>query len=431
MANYSRFTAIFLPLLFGAIHITAQRIECPANVEGLIDISGYAANMIDSNIARGQGIGTSAASTKFIEMGLFQQSLRESIAYSNDTSQKEEWATYLQESLASAVDTLSDVSNDTGYPLDRFSIGTNMIHQYLAFENETFLPAITALSKSLDLQQKNANGGLWYYANPANLTAYHNLSYSDGMYSFPAFAVLAGASFPNKTAVITSSQNFGPEAALKQLEILKNITRQEDGLLVHGYDASKNHSWANPVTGASPVVWGRSLAWYTLGTLETLELLRTSSNCSCSPTTAAVTAVFDDLVRAQLRASDRSLSIEGNYGVWQVVDHPGASFGGVKNFVEASASCMTAYSLMRAARLGLLEDEELENQARVTGLGIYKSVIQNFWIDNGNGTTSLSGTSSVASLAGDVDFKVSDFLIGWVSSPLMMSRSTMLLVRLR
>lgn len=398
MANLRQLSAIFLPLLLGASTVNAQRIECPANIDGLINIHGFAANMLDSNIARGQGIGTSAAATKFIEMGLFQQSLRESIARSNDTTQKEKWGTYLQNSLASVIDVLSDASNDTGLPLDRLSIGTEMIHQYLAYENESFLSAISALSESLAMQPQNENGGLWYYANPTNLSAYHNLSYIDGMYSYPGFAVLS-----DDPTLNVSNSLSGSKAALDQLEILRNITQRSDGLLVHGYDASKDHKWVNPTSGASPAVWARAQAWYTLGTLEALELLLNSSD----PTITAMKAIFNDLVRSQLRASDRSLSIEGMYGVWQVVDRPGATFAGVPNFIEASASCMTAYSLLKGVRLGLIEDDDLASRAKVTGLGIYKSVLQNFWIDNGNGTTSLNGTSSVASLSGDVDFTVS------------------------
>lgn len=399
MARMKQFTAALLSVLMGASQVTAQRIECPANAHGIINIDGLAANMVDSNIARGQGIGTSAAATKFIELGLFQQSLRESIAYTDNGTQKERWSEYLQDSLASVIHTLSDPVNNTGLPLDRLSIGSNMIRQYCTFGNESFLPAIHALSESAALQLKNKDGALWYYANPANLSAYQNLSYIDGMHSYPPFAILSSHS-----SLTTNDGYTGTQDALEQLEILRNITRRKDGLLVHGYDAIKNHRWADPTTGASPAVWARALAWYTLGALETLELTLESND----PTATALKAIFNDLVRAHLTASDRSLAAEGQYGVWQVVDFPGADFSGVKNFVEASASCMTAYALLKGARLGLIETEEVESRAKVTGLGIYKRVLNDFWIDNGNGTTSLNGTSSVASLAGDVDFNVSN-----------------------
>lgn len=61
---------------------------------------------------------------------------------------------------------------------------------------------------------------------------------------------------------------------MKKFDLQWSHDLQNDtGLLVHGYDASKKAVRANPVTGASPIVWGRTLGWYVTGVVETLELL--------------------------------------------------------------------------------------------------------------------------------------------------------------
>ncbi|KAF2159699.1 glycoside hydrolase family 105 protein [Zasmidium cellare ATCC 36951] len=349
--------------------------------------------MLDSNIARGDGIENSGASTGFIELGIFQQALRESIAYTNSTTQKKTWEEYLQNSTLSAVASLSNATANAGLPLDRLSIGTSMIHLYESTKDEAYLPAIRALQDSVLQQPRNANGGLWYYQNRNNLTAYHNLSYADGMFSFPPFAILSA----NHSSADVNS--FGAEAALIQLQTLYNICKDSYGLLVHGYDASKDHAWANKETGASPAVWGRALGWYTLGLVNTLSLLSPSH-----PTFPALKNLYNSLIRAQLTASDRSLAIEGSYGVWQIVDHPGATFGDHANFVEASASCLTAYNLLRGAREGWIEDESVKERAVLAGVGIFQNVIYEFLVENGDGTVGLNGTSTVATLSGDVDF---------------------------
>lgn len=279
-----------------------------------------------------------------------------------------------------------------------------MIYQYLSHSEESFVPSIMALKESVRLQQQNANGGLWYYANPNNLSAYHNLSYSDGMFSYPAFAILSDFVFPDSRLAV-DDELFGAEAAGKQISILYGICREDSGLVVHGYDAAKAHRWADPETGASPIVWGRSLAWYTLGILDSLDVLK-SFEMSC-PALDTLTQLFNTLVSAQIAANDRSLQSEGTNGVWQIVDQPGASFGGHENFVEASASCMTAYSLLKGARLGLIGDEDVKSRSISTGIGIYWHVLQEFVIFEKNGSISLDGTSAVASLSGDVDFSVS------------------------
>ena len=333
--------------------------------------------------------------------------MRESIAATNNTADKQQWTTYLHNSVASAIPLFTNVTASVGLPLDRFSIGTEMIHQYAETGDGALASAISALQDSLAEQPRNENGGLWYYDNRNNITAYRNLSYTDGMYSYPSFAILSNAA--NQTH---NSDILGPAAVQKQLETLAVICDDGTGLLVHGYDALKEHAWANLETGASPSVWGRSLAWYTLGVLNTVEAL--SSLPSSSMTLEAKIAhsniklLFNNLLRAQLIALERGLQINGKYFVWQVVDLPGASINGSENFVETSASLMTAYSLLRSVRLDILQDTQLRDRAIKAGIGLWDNIFETRFNRGENGTLDLGGTSSIASLSGQsVDAKVS------------------------
>ncbi|EME84937.1 glycoside hydrolase family 105 protein [Pseudocercospora fijiensis CIRAD86] len=380
-----------LTLFWLLANCQSQRLECPPNTTGL------AFKMLESNIGRDQGLQAGSGALGMIELGIFQQALRNSIARSDDEAQRQRWSKLLDMSTSSAIENLANATRDIEFPLDRLSVGTSMILQYQEFKNESYVPAIGALQTSVLNQPRNANGGLWYYNNVNNISAYHNLSYLDGMFSYAPFAVLSQATNQTSDAELLSASG-----ALDQFLILHNITKRDDGLLVHGYDASKNHAWADPGTGASPVVWGRALAWYTLGLVNSLEFLLHQS--SSSAVSKHLRKLFKDIIRAQLIASDRSLQIEGSYGVWQVVDHPGASFNGTKNFIEASATVMTAYSLLRGARLGLLDDLELKLRAQITGVGMFQTARQNFLIENRNGTLSYNGTSVVCTLSGNVDY---------------------------
>ncbi|KAG9799438.1 Six-hairpin glycosidase, partial [Aureobasidium melanogenum] len=249
---------------------------------------------------------------------------------------------------------------------------------------------------------RNANGGLWYYNNVNNLTAYQNLSYADGMYSYPTFAILSAG---NRSQY---SDLFGPAAVSQQLEILDAICNDGTGLLVHGYDALKVHHWANPDTGASPSVWGRSLAWYTLGVVEALDTMQ--SMPQSSDTLADKIAytnmriLFEALIRAQIIALERATAINGDYGVWQVVDLPGASINNTRNFVETSASLVTAYSMLKSVRLELITSVHLRNRAIKAGLGLWETIFQTQVTRDSNVTLSLGSTSSIATLSvQDVD----------------------------
>ncbi|EME44891.1 glycoside hydrolase family 105 protein [Dothistroma septosporum NZE10] len=345
--------------------------------------------MLNSNIARGQGIGQSGASTSYIELGIFQQSLLESIAATTNTTQKSLWTSYLHQSLSSTIPSLSNATADAALSLDRFSIGTALILAH----NESYATAKQALQDSIPLQPRNANDGLWYYNNLANLSAYHNLSYADGMYSFPSFAIAAA----NASTPDCDSPNAGGAAALEQISLIYEICKRSNGLVVHGYDASKAHPWADPRTGASPIVWGRALGWFTIGTLRALSLLPPSG----TPAFARLEEIFNEVMRAQVEAGERSLAVTGSYGVWQVLEQPDAE----ENFVEASASAMTVYALLKGVRTGLVGDKAVRERAVEMGMGIYRTLMREFVIENGNGTLSYNGTSSVASLSGDVSFE--------------------------
>ncbi|TKA80073.1 hypothetical protein B0A55_02475 [Friedmanniomyces simplex] len=315
--------------------------------------------MVNSTISRGQGLYNTAASTSLIELGIFQQALREAIAVQNDPVQKDEWTAFLNLSVSSAIQPLSNATRDAELPLDRLSIGSAMTYQQEANHDGGLLGAIEALRQSVLLQPRNADGSLWYFANPANLSYYSNLSYLDGMYSYAPFAVLYDAVFQGQNENAHLDALFGPAAALEQLQILYDVCKQPSGLLVHGFDASKAHS------------------------------------CTFNN-------LYNDIASAQIEASDRSLRETGKYGVWQVVDQPGNR----RNFVEASASCMTVYSLLRGVRLGFIEDDSLRKRAVEAAQGIYQGVVESFVSESSNGTLSLNGTSSVASLSGEsVDYE--------------------------
>ena len=128
-------------------------------------------------------------------------------------------------------------------------------------------------------------------------------------------------------------------------------------------------------------------------------------------------SLLNRVLLPQIEAAERSFNITGKYGVWQVVDEPGA--GG--NFIEASASCMTAYSFLRAVRVASLDglcDESIAKRSTTTAVGIYENILESFLEVGSNGTLSLNGTSTVASLSGDVSYEVNSHLLNNTEAPL-------------
>ncbi|KAI7314031.1 glycoside hydrolase family 105 protein [Hortaea werneckii] len=370
------------------------RCICPGDLHN----ESLALRMVESNIARHQGAALTTASTGFIQLGLFQQAVRAAINATSNSTQKSEWSAYLRNGITSSAPSFLNASLNAKRPLDRFSLGTSYILQSEYEDDDAVSGAIEALEQSAVLQPRNDNGGLWYYNNVDNMSAYHNLSYLDGMFSYAPFALLASEyDVSNNTDLQLA---LGAESAWQQIKILADVCQTPSGLLVHGYDPSFAHDWAkSSPNGASPSVWGRSLAWYTLGLLNSLEIIPPASHYHLK-----MKNLLHRILIPQVEAAERSFNITGKYGVWQVVNEPGAE----GNYIEASASCMTAYSLLKAVRMGSFDgvhDESIPQKAITAAIAIYETVLESFLEVESNGTLSLNGTSTVASLSGDVNYE--------------------------
>ena len=227
-----------------------------------------------------------------------------------------------------------------------------------------------------------------------------------------------------------------PPQPIQRLLIYTHCHRRESGLLVHGYDASRRAPWADKVTGASPVVWGRSLAWYTVGLVDALEIANAGASASSSPfhpdidtgiDSAAVLhrirTLFHHLALAELTSLRRSARKTGRSAIWQVVDEPGQ----VDNFVEASATALLTYALAKGIRLGFIPDDDgsladgnvddddrgathPQSQRRNNGsLGrsamtqmvraMYEYLVAHFIVRRDDGMLNFTGTSVIASLS--------------------------------
>ena len=88
--------------------------------------------MLESIIARQQGIANSGAATGQIELGIFQHALQQTIlSYGTpDSAQMDRWSSYLDKSVQSGVLSLLNASRDALYPLDRLSLGNALLNQY-------------------------------------------------------------------------------------------------------------------------------------------------------------------------------------------------------------------------------------------------------------------------------------------------------------
>ena len=354
-------------------------------------ITNYSQWMASSIMSRHQGIMTgTGGSSELLQAGIVQKALMRLVEQYPAEPSSKAFKDYVLASAKSVSPFLNNATKDTSYPLDRFSNGNALIELSKTGENANITTALFALRKSLDLQTRNANGGLWYYVYPY-------WSYLDGMFSYaPFYALYASKVEPQSLDAAVADISL-------QLDILwERCLVNSSGLLVHGYDYSKTAVWADPETGASPHVWGRSLGWYAMALVDTIEILSSTGHddalddLRCKATS---------LLRAIAKAADPA---SGAW--WQVMDQPGAE----GNYIESSGSAMFVYALLRAERLGIQHWKKCNDAsagshhpAAKVALRAYNYIVDNFVANNNNGTLGYNGTVSVCSLNSTASYDVS------------------------
>ncbi|KAI1472337.1 glycoside hydrolase family 105 protein [Daldinia caldariorum] len=347
--------------------------------------------MASSIMSRSQGIMTgNGGSSELLQAGFTQRALTALAAqYPSDAFTSDAKA-YVLSSASSVSPFVRNATRDAlAYPLDRLSNGLALLDLATPTENLTsgpgsFAIAATALRESIDLNRRNAEGGMWYYTYP-------HWSYLDGMYSlapfYVRFHVEAETAYPIpewKQATVDAAND-----TYHQLDLLWRHTRNaSSGLLAHGYDASRTAVWADPDTGASPHVWGRSLGWYAMALVDLLEVL---------PESAAL-CEYRDLVLEKLRSLAGAIvkAVDpATGGWWQVLDEPGRE----GNYIESSGSAMFAYALLKGTRLGYFAtDATLASAAVDAAIRGHGYLTDTFVVRETNGTLGYNGTVSVCSL---------------------------------
>lgn len=282
---------------------------------------------------------------------------------------------YLKKSLSRLI--LPDGSIK-GYKLEDYNID-NINSGKLLFalyeraadtaEKERYAKALALLRSQLKTQPRTSDGGFWHKK------IYPSQMWLDGLYM--------AAPFLTQYALVFNEPALHDEAA-KQLLLMERHARDpKTGLLYHGWDESKKQRWANPTTGLSPEFWGRSLGWYAMALVDTLEYLPEKH-----ARRAELLAVLERLASALIAVQDVERGVW-----WQVLDKPNAP----RNYREASATAMFTYALSKATRKNWLDPAKFEPSARRG----FSGLVSEFASVDRQGNVELRGVCKVAGLGGN------------------------------
>lgn len=236
---------------------------------------------------------------------------------------------YIQDYIDDFVDANGNISfNTNDNNLDHLHPGWLLITLYEETGQEKYKKAAEKLRLEFDRQPRNASGGYWHKQR------YPNQMWADGVYMAEPFLIRYGAAF--------NDLEYAANEATKQAILLADHAYLADKhLLLHGWDETKQASWADPTTGNSPEVWSRGMGWYCMALVDILDYLPT--------THANYNRMIEILQNLAVGIKNYQDPVSGLW--FQVVDKGDRN----DNWLETSGSSMFVYSLKKAIDHGYID----------------------------------------------------------------------------
>ncbi|MBK9938353.1 MAG: glycoside hydrolase family 88 protein [Chitinophagaceae bacterium] len=280
------------------------------------------------------------------------------------------WFNYIQKSMDFYVQPDGSIK---GYKPDEYNIdhvnnGKLLLFLFQVTGKEKYKKAADLLRNQLRTHPRTTEGGFWHKK------IYPSQMWLDGLYMGQPFYAEYARLFHEDSAFNDIANQF--------ILMEKHAMDKKTGLLYHGWDESKEQKWANKTTGQSPNFWGRSLGWYGMALVDVLDQFPANH-----PKREELIAILHRFAIAVRKVQDSKT------GLWfDVPDKPDEP----KNYVEASASCMLAYTFAKGARKGYLPVAYFDHARQA-----YRGIIKEFIETDANGQVNLKGTVAVSGLGGN------------------------------
>lgn len=207
------------------------------------------------------------------------------------------------------------------FPLDDDSSG-----------DSRYRTAIEKLRGLFGTLNRTSEGAYWHKDK------YPRQMWLDGLYMGGVFALEYAARYNDESLV----------AMVAKWERLMRgcMTDEDTGLLFHAYDESRQFPWADPATGCSPELWGRSLGWYGMALADFLDRLLASH-----PAAMEWREALGMFATALIRFQDRES------GLWyQVIDRGDRA----DNWLETSCTSLFVYTIAKAVKHGCIDGGQIK-----------------------------------------------------------------------
>jgi unsaturated rhamnogalacturonyl hydrolase len=253
------------------------------------------------------------------------------------------------------------------YNIDKVNSGKFLMKLNEYKRNPRYENAIKLLRDQMRTHPRTSEGGFWHKK------IYPHQMWLDGLYMGTAFLAQYAKAFNEPSTF--------DDVALQLTLVDKYTYDPKLGLFFHAWDESKQQAWANKEDGKSPHVWGRAMGWYAMALVDVLDYFPKEH-----PKYNELLAITNKMARAITQYQDATS------GLWyQVMDQPDRK----GNYLEASASCMFTYFLVKASKNGYIDKAYLEKARKG-----YDGILKEFIKVDANGSVNITQVCAVAGLGG-------------------------------
>jgi len=256
---------------------------------------------------------------------------------------------YIKKYVDLHVDDKGNAPRFSSNALDNFLPGYAITFLYEQTKEEKYKIAANHVRNGFLNYPRNSDGSFWH-----GDWAKHQL-WVDGVFMGQMFLARYGGTLGD------SADAFGEVA--KQMKLALQHCQKPNGLLLHGWDESKQASWANKETGLAPEVWSEGLGWYAVLIADVFDFLPKSH-----PDYPVLMSALQKLCAGLKEAQDPKT------GMWcQVVDKRGQP----GNWNETSGTGMYLYLLKKAIDKGYISSDEYSPVVRKAYEGIIQKTRRN------------------------------------------------------
>lgn len=264
------------------------------------------------------------------------------------------------------------------YSIDSINCGKALFFALDETGDERYRKAIEMHVERLKSHPRCACGSYWHKEN------YPDQIWLDGLYMVQPFRMMYEARFNSMAQLHDITRQFR--------NVRQYLWNGDKGLNYHAYDEAKRQRWCDRETGCSHNFWLRSTGWYLMALIDCIE--------SCPEMLyehyRALVDLFRESMRGVLLYQDAQSRLF--YQVIDRADVPG-------NYTETSGSAMIAYSLMKAVRLGVMNEEKYLPMARE----MFEALVKHKLVMH-DGTAELTDICKVAGLSDTRDGSVQYYL---------------------